>query len=167
MSSGISTGIDMLFASVIMLFALVFAMMSSSIISSNSFDALTRINEQSIAIRVIESLCLSPGIPADWEKNINMTKRLGLALTDGALYVLSKRKVEIFFRNFTMGQISSLLGLPNETYILKFMLKPIFSTESDILELECDEIEGGFTSSRLVVIDGSLFIFRVYVKKVS
>lgn len=164
---GGSLEIDVLSALTISLFSLIFVIVSSSVISMSSLSMLDKIDEQSTAVRIIESLCLSPGVPGDWEEDSSRVKYLGLALTNRSSYVLSRRKVEVFFRNFTLFQILSLLDLPNETYSLKFVLKPFFLSKNSVLELGDDVPENGFISSRMVLIDGSLFIFRVYVKRVS
>ncbi|HID07068.1 MAG TPA: hypothetical protein EYP10_07955 [Armatimonadetes bacterium] len=159
--------IDVLFAFTILFLSFFFSLSSSTIMSISSLDLLDRIDEQCIAVRIIDLLCVSPGCPTNWVLNVSSMKCLGLAESTSKPYVLSKRKIVFFFENLTLDEISSLLGLRGENYDLKFVLEPVFLSGESSFKLQLGNADGGFISSRLVIIEGSLFIFRVSVRRKS
>jgi len=160
-----SRDLDVLSAFTILVIALMFAFSVAFHISNSTICFLGDVEEQSIAVRIIEQLCLSPGDPPNWEDSGAIA--IGLAQQfKSTPYTLSKRKV-IALSRMSINEVLSYLGVSSSRFKVQISLESLLN-DFDELEFKIGFVnsENAFTTSRVVSIGGELFILRVSVERV-
>ena len=159
-----SRDLDVLSAFTILVIALMFAFSVAFHISNSTICFLGEVEEQSIAVRIMEQLCLSPGDPPNWEGG---AREIGLAQQfKSTPYTLSKRKV-IALSRMSINEVLSYLGVSSSRFKVQISLESLLN-DFDELEFKLGSVnsENAFTTSRVVSIGGELFILRVSVERV-